>query len=102
MLLQSARDTDSGQHSFQQPALLSFLCLFLVAGEFNFPSSIHLGPEPLTTAQCSIAHLCTSAHKALQHRGRSNTDMKLVSDEDRRWIEMSLPAGFTSVFSSFI
>lgn len=46
MLLQSARDTDSGQHSFQQPALLSFLCLFLVAGELNFPSSIHLGPEP--------------------------------------------------------
>lgn len=48
MLLQSARDTDSKQYSFQQPALLSFLCLFLVAGELSFPSSIHLGPETET------------------------------------------------------
>lgn len=85
MLLLSARDADSGQHSFQQPALLSFSCLFLVAGELNFPSSIHLGPEPeekpLTTAQCPVAHLCTAACKALQHQGRNNTDMELMSDE---------------------
>lgn len=65
MLLQSARDTDSRQHSFQQLALLSFLCLFRVAGELSFPSSIHLGPEPeenllpLHSAPSTPVHLCT-------------------------------------------
>lgn len=80
MLLQSARDIDLGQHSFQQPASLSFLCPFLVTGERNFPSSIHLGPEPeknlFPSAQCPIVHLCPITHKLLWHP-RASTEVIL-------------------------